>query len=89
MADKTYINKCWIREKKFDNGGSVLNCGFYVDELKEHADENGWVNMTIAERREPSEKGYTHYAYKDDWKPKGSDETNVPVDDEENFPWDE
>ena len=47
MADKTYINKCWIREKKFDNGGSVLNCGFYVDELKEHKIVNKAVVQKI------------------------------------------
>ena len=91
MADKTYINKCWIREKKFDNGGSVLNCGFYVDELKEHADENGWVNIAISERRTPNEKGYTHYAYKDEWKPKDSDQIDADVDnsDDETMPWDD
>ena len=91
MADKTYINKCWIREKKFDSGGSVLNCGFYVDELKEHADDNGWVNIAISERRTPNEKGYTHYAYKDEWKPKDSDQIDADVDnsDDETMPWDD
>tara|TARA_R110000765_G_scaffold286576_1_gene383018 strand:+ start:43 stop:327 length:285 start_codon:yes stop_codon:yes gene_type:complete len=71
MADKTYINKCWFREKSFDNGGKVMNCGFNVEELATHADENGWVNMVIKERRAPNEKGYTHYAEKDNWKPSG------------------
>ena len=72
-SPKTYIDKCAIKEHKFQDGGSVLNCAFHVDELQNHADDNGWVNITIAERREPSEKGNTHYAYKDDFKPKAAD----------------
>ena len=36
--------------------------------------ENGWVNLTIAKRREPSDKGATHYAYKNEFKPKSDDE---------------
>ena len=69
-SPKTYIDKCAIKEHKFDDGGSVLNCAFGVDELKAHADENGWVIITISQRREPSDKGNTHYAYKDDYEPK-------------------
>ncbi len=69
MPEKQYINKCKIVEKEFDNGGSVLNCAFSIDELKSMA-ENGWVNITVAKRREPSEKGATHYAYKNEYKPK-------------------
>lgn len=75
---KTYINKCSIKEYKFPDGGSVLNCAFGVDELNEHADENGWVNITIAERREPSDKGNTHYAYKDEFEPKKKDGDGLP-----------
>jgi|TARA_R110000744_G_scaffold79987_3_gene156998 hypothetical protein len=70
---KTFIDKCAIKEHTFDDGNSVLNCAFNVNELMAHIDENGWVNITIAKRREPSEKGNTHYAYKDDFKPKKQD----------------
>ena len=63
--DRVYINQCSLREKVFDNGGSLINAAFKVSELQEHADENGWVNIVIAKRREVSEKGATHYAYKD------------------------
>ena len=41
-----------------------------VDELVEIADQNGWVNITVAKRREPSDKGATHYAYVNEFKPK-------------------
>ena len=32
-VDKIYINMCWLREKVFDDGGSVINCAFNVEEL--------------------------------------------------------
>ena len=53
--DRVYINQCSLREKTFDNGGSLINAAFKVSELQEHADENGWVNIVIAKRREVSE----------------------------------
>ena len=43
--DRVYINQCSLREKTFDNGGSLINAAFKVSELQEHADENGWVNF--------------------------------------------
>ena len=46
--DRVYINQCSLREKTFDNGGSLINAAFKVSELQEHADENGWVNIVIA-----------------------------------------
>ena len=69
MADKNYLISS-IRKKIFNNGGSVLNCAFKIDDLQQYADEGGWINLTIAERREVSEKGATHYAYHDDYVPK-------------------
>ena len=36
-----------------------------MDELQANS-KNGWVSMVISERREPSEKGATHYAYVND-----------------------
>ena len=70
--DRIYINQCSLREKVFDNGGSLINAAFKVSELQEHADENGWVNIVIAKRREVSEKGATHYAYKSEYQRQDS-----------------
>ena len=71
--EKQYVNGCKIVKKEFDNGGSVLNCYFKLDDIQEMS-ENGWVNLTIAKRREPSDNGATHYAYKNEFKPKNFDE---------------
>ena len=70
--NRVYINQCSLREKVFDNGGSLINAAFKVSELQEHADENGWVNLVIAKRREVSEKGATHYAYKSEYQRQNS-----------------
>jgi len=32
---------------------------------------NGWININIKERREPSAGGMTHYLEVDTWKPNG------------------
>ena len=74
MPERQYIQKCKIVEKTFDDGGSLLNVSINVAELVEIADPTGWINLTIAKRREPSEKGATHYAYKNEFKPKTEEE---------------
>ena len=70
MSGKEYVNKCKIQERTFDNGGSILKCAFSVDELMKHADENGYVVIDLRRRREVSDKGATHYATFNKWKPK-------------------
>jgi hypothetical protein len=74
--DRVYINQCSLKEKVFDNGGSLINAAFKVSELEEHADENGWVNIVIAKRREVSEKGATHYAYKSEYQRQDNQQTS-------------
>ena len=76
MNQKQYIQKCKIVEKQFDNGGSLLNVAFHLDELKEMANDGGWVNLTVAKRKEASPKGATHYAYKNEYKPKEQSEAS-------------
>jgi len=74
MTEKTYINKCSLKEKVFDNGSRVLNCSFHVEELTQHANAEGWVRFVIAPRRQANEKGMTHYVYRDDFEPKPQQE---------------
>jgi len=76
MKEKTYVISS-IKKKTFDNGGSLLNANFKLDDLEEHA-KNGWVSLTIAERRKPSDKGATHYAYVNDFEPKKKEEHDLP-----------
>lgn len=32
--------------------------------------KNGWVNVIVGKRKNPSEKGTTHYLAIDNWEPK-------------------
>ena len=72
MEEKKYVNGMIIKEKVFDNGGTQLKLSIKTDDftnqLKEMS-ENGWVNLIVSRRKEPSDTGITHYAYLDTWKP--------------------
>ena len=80
--EKKYINGFVIKEKSFDNGGKILKVSVKVDDFVEQLREiesKGWANLNIAKRKEPSDKGVTHYVYEDQWKPeKDYNETNDP-----------
>ncbi len=39
-----------------------------IQALQDNTD-NGWVNVKVCERREPSASGMTHYLEVDTWKP--------------------
>tara|TARA_R100000152_G_C6741385_1_gene165158 strand:+ start:639 stop:926 length:288 start_codon:yes stop_codon:yes gene_type:complete len=72
MTEKKYVNGMIIKEKTFDNGGTQLKLSLKVEELINQIKElndNGWVNLIITRRKEPSDAGVTHYAYVDTWKP--------------------
>jgi len=66
--------------------GELFNVSIKVDDLQKIA-KKGWANITIAERREVSEKGATHYAYENTYeppkevtadKPKAKDDEDLP-----------
>jgi hypothetical protein len=54
----------------------MMIANFKVDELQKNS-KNGWISMVIVERREPSEKGATHYSYVNDYEPKEGDKPFV------------
>tara|TARA_R110002074_G_scaffold1973_5_gene11895 strand:- start:790 stop:1089 length:300 start_codon:yes stop_codon:yes gene_type:complete len=76
MVEKKYVNGMIIKEKVFENGGKIQKTTIKVDDfikmLKEEDDGSGWVNLVTARRQTPSDKGVTHYAYIDPWKPDSS-----------------
>jgi len=71
QQEKRYI-EANIKTHTFQNGGTILKVGIKADSLRD-AVKNGWVNIIIAKRQQPSEKGATHYAYIDDFEPKRQD----------------
>lgn len=48
-----------------------------VQKLQENLD-NGWVNVAIKQRREPSAGGMTHYLEVDTWKPEPREGGSAP-----------
>ena len=76
--DPIYINKVAGREVRFDNGGSIIKVAVDVNELSEHANKDGWVKVEIKERREPSDKGYTHFMVVDTYKKNSDEDEGLP-----------
>jgi hypothetical protein len=80
------------KEVKFSNGGSLIELSIKVDELieslKSLEHQKGWVNLQIIKRKEPSEKGATHYVSVNTWKPTAKGETvDVSKDDSKDLPF--
>ena len=94
MAEKQYVNGLIIKEKVFENGGNQLKLSIktedFVTQLKE-LDDNGWVNLIVTRRKEPSDTGITHYSYVDTWKPtKGAGQPSkkkAVVQEEDDLPF--
>tara|TARA_R110002012_G_scaffold281365_1_gene470403 strand:+ start:932 stop:1195 length:264 start_codon:yes stop_codon:yes gene_type:complete len=66
--------------------GTMMVANFKVDELQANS-KNGWVSMVIAERREPSEKGATHYSYVNDYEPQEKKEKTSAKKEKDDLPF--
>ena len=69
MAEKRYTNGIFIKSVK-TKFGSLLNVSISDSALKELQAElnpKGYVNLTIAERKEADKYGNTHYAFYNDY----------------------
>ena len=75
MADKVYL-KCQAKAHTFTNGGQIIKLSIAASELRAfsdaHANQAGYVNLVVAERREPGQYGDTHYVYLDAFTPKAT-----------------
>ena len=80
MAEKNYIPTSI--KKVVTQYGELFNVAIKVDELQKIA-KKGWANITIAERREVSEKGATHYAYENTYEPPKQVTSDKAKDDED------
>ena len=80
MSDRVYL-KCIAKHRTFSSGGSVINLGFKAEEMiafcREHANQGGYINLIIAERREVGKYGDTHSVCLDTWQPT---RTEAPAD---------
>ena len=92
QGKKNYLNGAVIKEHTFDNGGTELKVWIKVDEFFEQLESienNGSANIIIKKRKEPSDKGVTHYIVEDTYKPKEIDRqvNNDDEDDDDVLPF--
>tara|TARA_R100001440_G_C2522536_1_gene119038 strand:+ start:3660 stop:3914 length:255 start_codon:yes stop_codon:yes gene_type:complete len=71
--DKNYLPSS-IKEIQTQYG-TMLVANLKLDELKA-IEKKGWVSLVICERKTPSEKGATHYAYENTYEPPKQENTN-------------
>lgn len=65
---KNYI-KGSIKAYKFDNSTKLV-ASILVSDLAKIANEKGYANVVIQERKEADQYGNTHYMAENDYKPK-------------------
>ena len=71
MADKKFVGSG--REKKFDDGGSVINISIKKADLDSCAlSEKGYYALTVGQRKETDQYGNTHYVYENTYQKKES-----------------
>ena len=90
MAEKTYINGLFIKKKRFENGGNVINISInsnnFIEELLKHKNEKGYVNITLQDRREADKNGNNMYAILNTYTPKDNN-NNASIEDAEVLPF--
>jgi len=72
MAEKTYL-KCSAKARTTQYG-EMINIGVKATDLiafaEAHANERGYVNLTVSQRKEPGQYGDTHSVALDIFEPK-------------------
>lgn len=86
MGDKIYCGNA--REKRFNDGNSVLNATIDIDALTKAFNEFGWttdagkrkIKVKIAANRNGADQyNNTHYIEVDTWKPNSQPVENKPA----------
>ena len=75
MEEKIFINGVFLREKTFDNGGSIINIDItniddFTNQLKQNQKAGGKITLEIKERRNKSDNGLTHYIQVSTFEPQ-------------------
>jgi len=66
MQEKTYINGVFIKKVTFRNGGDAINLSInvekFIEEIRKHANDKGYCNISFQNRKEPDKNGNNMYA---------------------------
>ena len=84
MAEKTYCGIGRVVETKF---GKMLKLSMTEEDVKTLQENivDGWVNVDVGKRKEPSERGTTHYLTVNTWKPEKKEAKKDEPATEEDF----
>lgn len=71
MAEKNYI-KGFAKERKFDNGGSIIALTLNLEQLSQlPLDNYGNIKIDVCQKRETDQWGNTHYVVENTFVPNG------------------
>ena len=84
--EKVYVGMGKVVEKPWGKEMKLSLTEEDVDKLVNNL-SNGWVNLDLKKRREPSKTGFTHYLEVDTWKPEKEAEATVAEDDGDDLPF--
>ena len=92
MEDKIFINGVFLREKEFDNGGSIIkveipNVLQFAEQLKSLANEQGKIRLDIKKRMNKGDNGLSHYMQLNTFVPKSQDNVNNQQIDNDYLPF--
>lgn len=85
--EKTYIQGVSVKEIQLKSGG-ILKMGINKEKFLEHiksipANEKGYINLGISQRKEVGKYGDTHSVWLDTWKPEQRQQPMRKTKDEE------
>jgi hypothetical protein len=92
MDEKVFINGVFLREKEFDNGGSIIkveipNVSEFIQQLKNLANEQGKIRLDIKKRMNKGDNGLSHYMQLNTFIPKSQDNVNNPSINDDDVPF--
>lgn len=86
MSDKIYFNSITIKEGKFGLKVSI-NYNKFVQEVQQHLNQKGYVNLDINKRKTEGKYGETHYATLNEWTPEKKKEIDSIPEDNNSLPF--
>lgn len=91
MSNRIYCGNAMMKETPWGERLRIAMTTSDLQTLQKYLSD-GWVHIDVNERKQPSEKGYTHYLTVDTWRPasdtpqtsddaaRNSEETNPKQD---------
>ena len=73
QKQKVYVNGMFVKTQQ-TNYGPIIKISCKVEDVIKFLQDNqsnGWVDIDLLQKREVDEKGRTHTAVLNDWKPTG------------------